>query len=178
MDILDRLLAHDSSTTRQLLLLCQPLTDDQLDREFAIGLGTLHRTFDHIIWNIEAWTDLMRVRPVRAHPTGTSIANLIARLDAASADLSALARDIQSMGRLDDLFPDTVDPPPPVWRTFGGGIVHVITHSMHHRAQILNMMRHLGMTDLPEGDALTWEASTRPTGWPRQPTKPAGDAGV
>jgi uncharacterized damage-inducible protein DinB len=28
---------------------------------------------------------------------------------------------------------------------------------MHHRAQVLNMMRQLGMKDLMEGDALRWE---------------------
>jgi uncharacterized damage-inducible protein DinB len=116
----------------------------------------------------------MRARPARKHPgpSGTTIPRLIDRLDAAAADLAAMARQIQNTHRLDDLFPDTVDPPPPVWRTFGGGIVHVITHSMHHRAQILNMMRHTGMTDLPEGDALSWEAAHRPGGWPRQEQKP------
>ena len=178
MDILDRLLGHDSFTTRQLLLRCQGLTDDQLDREFPIGPGTLRKTFDHLIWNMEAWTDLMRLRPVRPHPAGKSIEQFIARLDAVAIDLSELARSAQQQNRLDDLFPDTVDPPPPVWRTFGGGIVHVITHSMHHRAQILNMMRHLGMTDLLEGDALSWEASTRPAGWPRHdaPSSPATSA--
>jgi uncharacterized damage-inducible protein DinB len=140
----------------------------------------LRKTFDHLIWNMEAWTDLMCERPVRPHPTraDATIPRLIERLDAAALDLANMTRRIQSTGRLDDLFPDTVDPPPPVWRTFGGGIVHVITHSMHHRAQILNMMRHLGLTDLPEGDALSWEASRRPTGWARQPTKPTEDAGV
>ena len=42
-------------------------------------------------------------------------------------------------------------------KPFGAAIAHVITHSMHHRAQVLNMMRHLGMKDLPEGDVFSWE---------------------
>ena len=36
MDLLDRLLGHDTWTTRQLLLCCWSLTDEQLDREFDI----------------------------------------------------------------------------------------------------------------------------------------------
>jgi uncharacterized damage-inducible protein DinB len=174
MDILDRLLGHDAYTTHQLLLRCAPLNDEQLDRQFAIGHGSLRETFDHLIWNMEIWTDLMRERTPRRHPgpAGATIAQFLSRLDAISSDFAAMARDAQRANRLDALFPDSIDPPPPTWRTLGGGIVHVITHSMHHRAQILNMMRHLGLRDLPEGDVLSWEASTRPGGWPRQESRP------
>jgi uncharacterized damage-inducible protein DinB len=28
---------------------------------------------------------------------------------------------------------------------------------MHHRAQVLYMLRQLGLTELPEGDVLSWE---------------------
>jgi uncharacterized damage-inducible protein DinB len=34
---------------------------------------------------------------------------------------------------------------------------HVLTHSMHHRAQVLYVLRQLGPTGLPEGDGLSWE---------------------
>ena len=36
-------------------------------------------------------------------------------------------------------------------------IVHVITHSMHHRAKVLYVLEPLGLSHLPEGDALDWE---------------------
>ncbi len=51
MDLLDRLLGHDSWTTRQLLDLAGTLSDNQLDQEFDIGHRTVRRTFAHIIWN-------------------------------------------------------------------------------------------------------------------------------
>ena len=60
MDLLDRLLAHDAWTTRQLLLRSRDLTDAQLDRPFDIGHETLRRTFVHIIGNMEVWTDLLQ----------------------------------------------------------------------------------------------------------------------
>ena len=45
---------------------------------------------------------------------------------------------------------------------YGGGIAHVITHSMHHRAQPLYMLRRLGIEGLPEGDVLSWEQPAGP----------------
>lgn len=65
MDILDRLLAHDTWTTRQLLVACQSLPDQLLDREFEIDHKSLRETFIHMIDNLEVWTDLLYERPVR-----------------------------------------------------------------------------------------------------------------
>ncbi len=53
MDLLDRLLGHDAWTTRQLLLRCRNLTDEQLDREFDIGHRTVRATLLHVIRNVE-----------------------------------------------------------------------------------------------------------------------------
>ena len=172
MDILDRLLGHDAWTTRQLLIRSQGLSDEQLDRRFPIGHGCLRDTFVHVIRNMEVWTDLIAERPVRAGPgpEGATVPRLIERLDAVAAEFGAAARRLRDEGRLDDLFADVDGPgdPDPVMKTFGGAIAHLITHSMHHRAQALNIMRHLGMTDLIEGDLLGWEGAHRPGGWKRR----------
>ncbi len=93
------------------------------------------------------------------------------RLDAVAPEFAAAARRrLWDERRLDDLFADADGPDDtdPVMKTFGGAIAHLITHSMHHRAQVLNIMRHLGMTDLIEGDLLGWEAAHRPGGWKRR----------
>jgi uncharacterized damage-inducible protein DinB len=37
-----------------------------------------------------------------------------------------------------------------------GVLVHVTTHGMHHRAQCLNMLRHLGVTPLPPSSVAEW----------------------
>jgi uncharacterized damage-inducible protein DinB len=155
MDLLDRLLGHDAWTTRELLRRAAPLTDEQLDREFDIGRRTLRATLDHIIRNMEIWTDLMADRPARP-AGGTSIPELRDRLDRAAPDLAAVAHSVADRGAWDERWLDTLDDPP-TEKTYGGAIAHVITHSMHHRAQVLNMLRRLGARDLPEGDALSWE---------------------
>jgi uncharacterized damage-inducible protein DinB len=161
VDLLDRLLAHDSWTTRQLLLACQPLPDEALDKEFDIDQRSLRRTFMHIIENMEVWTDLLCERPVQ-NRTGDTIPELLARLSDVSRDLAHVARQVARENRYDDCFLDALDNPPRL-KTFGGAIGHVITHSMHHRAQVMFLMEKVGLPDHVEGDLLTWESNT--FGW-------------
>jgi uncharacterized damage-inducible protein DinB len=160
MDLLDRLLGHDAWTTHQLLICCDGLTDDQLDRDFDIGHRSVRATLLHVIRNVEVWSDLMSARPVRANggtqPEGRSISGMVARLDRAAVDFGTLARSVAARGGWDEQWVDHLDDPPQE-KTFGGSIAHIITHSMHHRAQLLYMLRRLGVADLPEGDVLSWE---------------------
>jgi len=166
MDLLDRLLGHDAWTTRKLLLRCRELSEEQMDRPFDIGHRTVRGTFLHVIRNVEIWSDLMSGVPVRPDqgqdPEERSIPGLIARLDQASTDLAALARRVAADGRWDERWLDHLDDPPRE-KTYGGAIAHVVTHGMHHRAQLLYILRRLGLEDLPEGDVLTWESQARPS---------------
>ena len=164
MDILDRLLGHDAWTTRQVLLLCQGLSDEQLDRDFDIGHRTLRATWVHLIGNIQVWTALMAERPVARTGKGSSWATspttLLAAWEEAMADFTQLARRLAAEGRLDDCYTDTLDNPPRR-KTFGGTIAHLLTHDMHHRGEILHILQRLGVPNLPEGDVLGWEATVR-----------------
>jgi uncharacterized damage-inducible protein DinB len=161
MDILDRLLGHDAWTTRQLLLRCRELSDTQLDRQFDIAHRSVRATLLHMIRNMEVWTDLIAGQPIRKNeneaPTDRSVNGLLQRLDTVAADLATISTRIVREHRLDECFVDHLDNPPQK-KPYGGAIVHVITHSMHHRAQLLYMLRLLGVQNLIEGDALSWES--------------------
>lgn len=159
MDLLDRLLGHDAWTTGLLLARCEELTDEQLDRDIDIGHRTVRRTLDHLIWNMQAWGNEMAGRPV-GERGGSSLQELRARLDAGAAVLAEVSRGVAARGAWDEVWVPAEDGPR-VERTYGGTIAHVLTHSMHHRAQVLYMLRVLGLKDLPEGDVLTWEAQVR-----------------
>ncbi|MCX6048213.1 MAG: DinB family protein [Chloroflexi bacterium] len=161
MDLLDRLLAHDTWTTRQLLIACQSLPDERLDQDFDIDQRTLRKTFIHMIRNMEVWTDLLCERPVQERQ-GETVVELIDRLSLVSRDFALLARKIAREQRYDDCFIDTLDNPPKP-KTFGGTIGHLITHSMHHRAQVMFMMEKVGIQEHVEGDLLSWEAHS--FGW-------------
>ena len=76
-------------------------------------------------------------------------------------EFAAFALHIEREGRLDDLWTDVLDVPP-AQKSYGGAIGHVITHDMHHRAEILHIMKRLGMENLPEGDLMGWDQRRRP----------------
>ncbi len=159
MDLLDRLLGHDASTTRQFLEIAAGLSPEQLDQEFDCGHRTVRATLEHMVWNVECWLDLMQERPVRKRPVSPeSIEGLTSRYGEASRELCAFARHIFDAGLIDAVYLDTLDRPPRA-KSFGGTILHLATHGMHHRAQLLLMFRLLGLKDLPEGDVLSWEQS-------------------
>ncbi|HYE17472.1 MAG TPA: DinB family protein [Tepidisphaeraceae bacterium] len=162
MTMTERLCRHDAWTTRALLVLAQDLPDESLDRAFDVGHRTLRRTFAHVVANMECWHDLMAGRPQRAWDASRgrpdSIANLIIRLDTVAADLLRLATEFDTIGDAD--FTDYLDRPPRR-KPLGAGLLHVATHGMHHRAQCLYLMRMLGVPNLIEGDALSFEAAHR-----------------
>jgi uncharacterized damage-inducible protein DinB len=161
MDLLDRMLGHDVWTTNQLLMQAHSLSDQQLDTEFDVDNRSLRQCFEHVIENMEIWTDLMIGRPVE-NRTGTSIDDLRNRLHKAGRELAELARKVARESRWDDVFVDVLDQPPQK-KTYGGGIGHLLTHSMHHRAQIMYMLESLGKREHIEGDLLSWESQA--FGW-------------
>ena len=155
MDLLNRLLGHDAGTTQALLDRCRELSDEQLDREFDIGPRTVRATLVHIVRNVELWTDLIAEQPIR-QGGDDALDELPGRLERAATDLAVVARDDADRDAWDELWTDLLDDPP-TKKTYGGAIAHVVTHGMHHRAQLLYMLRRLGLERLPEGDALGWE---------------------
>ena len=158
-DLLDRLLEHDSWTTQRVLEFAQTLTDEQLDQDVDIGHRTVRETAQHIIGNIEVWADLMAARPVRRTPTARlSIFELRRRFDAAHSEFAQVSREVRDAQRLNDMYLDVLDGPPQQ-KSYGGTILHVITHDHMHRAEMLHMLQRLRIQGLIEGDVLSWEAT-------------------
>lgn len=162
MTLLERLLAHDAWTTRALLDCCDRVGDAELDREFSLGPGTIRRTFAHIVRNMEVWTDLMRGDEPRLPPmeSSPSVGSLKHRLDEIAPLFAETARDVEHRKAWEETWLDTVAEPHRV-RSLGGTIGHLITHSMHHRAQLIWMLKQVGVADVPEGDLLSWERQAR-----------------
>lgn len=161
MDILERLLGHDVWTTQNLLERCRELTAAQLNQTFDIGHHTLLETWEHLIGNIEVWTDLMSKEPISKQSTQPiTLAGLTTQYQVAATRFGKLARRLAAENRLDDLWIDVLDNPP-TQKTYGGAIAHVLTHNHAHRTEILHILERLGLTDLIEGDVLGWEQRAR-----------------
>ena len=167
-DPLDILLRHDAWATREVLRACAGLTDEQWRRRFEIGLGSLHDTLTHVVGAMRRWADRIDGPPTELRPSieGDSRRTppeLLALLDASAAELAASAERARARG-LGTEFDVTLAGRTHRF-TLGAALVHVTTHGMHHRAQCLNMLRHLGVPGvsdrLPEIDPLDWQVQTQ-----------------
>lgn len=162
MNIAGRLLQHNAWATRVLLERCRSLTPQQFQQGFDIGPGSLHDTLRHIIGAMLRWSDRMADRPVRAsiekNPKPQTPDELLVLLDRAGRELEEVASRVDRESRHDEMMQAEFLPER---FTRGTAMVHVLTHGMHHRAQALNMLRHLGATDLPDLDAIEWEFRTK-----------------
>jgi uncharacterized damage-inducible protein DinB len=140
---------------------CRDITPEQMHQTFDIGYGSAYVTIGHIVRNLEAWTDLMRGKPRRKLPQfPEDIDACLERYDAAMADFADCARSVAAENRLDDTYLDTIAEPP-LRKSLGGTILHVLTHTTGHRWELQHILQRLGLTDLIEGDVQEWEFRTQ-----------------
>ncbi len=158
MDLLDRLLGHDAWTTQQLLEHAADIPPDAWRRTFEMGPGSLQETFVHTIGATHRWADRIadRIPGEVSIVDDPSAEDLLHPAKHAAELLAEASRLIQDEGRLDEMM--SVVANEKRWHfSRGSAIVHVVTHAMHHRAQIFNMMRHVGAAPSIDGDTLEWE---------------------
>lgn len=181
-DPLDILIASDQWATGTLLRACRPLTREQFHRRLEIGLGSLHDNLTHIVGVVRRWTDRIDGRALRPalspipgrpdipHEGGERTPDdLLAMMTDAGTDLRAV---VARWRAAPDGLATTVQLE---WPRDGGGmnrytftrgccLTHLCNHGTWHRAQCVNMLRHLnvpGLSDnLPELDIVDWQAQT------------------
>lgn len=152
---LDILLEHDQWATHQILLACEKLSPEQFAHKFDIGPGSLQATITHMLSAINAWTDTLAQQPQRARLDQSGVkyspAELIRLLDETEREFMTIAR----AHPLDQIVKRTREGKEYAF-TRAVVITHVTTHGMHHRAQCLNMLKHLGVTPLPPSSVTEW----------------------
>jgi uncharacterized damage-inducible protein DinB len=129
-----------------LLVLAASLSDRQLDQPFAMGAGSLRATLQHHYGAERAW----------AQRTGTPGAATLPRADTLTA-VADLMRAAQSLAgarcawlatlsdgdlRRDVAYADRDGKTQT--NALGDILLHVCNHGVHHRAQAVNMLRHIG----------------------------------
>ena len=172
---LEILLATNRWATHNLIEACRHLPVEKFHQEFPLGPGSLHHTLLHILESMQHWTDVLAGREIRfeddpgqPHPRMVGSFGIV-YFGSALPDqqrtpqqllelLSRIADDLESLARSRPV-DETV-----TWKTFeqsftftrGGVLTHVTTHGMHHRAQCLNMLRHVGVDPLPSSSVHDW----------------------
>lgn len=148
---------YNDWANEQLLLVAGQVSDGRLDQPFDMGLGSLRATLMHII--IAEDTFLRRSQgEVEAKWGDESERAIVAQMNERLAD---------TRRRREAFFATLKDselPSKRVYRdsfgslyatTLGDLIVQVCMHSMHHRAQVVNMLRRVGGR-APELDYIYW----------------------
>ncbi|MFZ4575743.1 MAG: DinB family protein [Phycisphaerales bacterium] len=154
------LLAHDRWATLNVLDACAALSDEQLQRRFEIGCGSLHDNVVHMIGAMRVWADVLGRRAPRPwidEAPRRSVAELISMVKEAADDLAACAR----MGPMDEVLKRERQGVVHEY-TRATVVTHVTTHGMHHRAQCINMLRHLGVKQLPQSSVVEWSRAGCP----------------
>lgn len=148
------LLAHNHWATRNILDACAKLSDQQLDRPFEMGLGSLRATLTHVLSAMRGWGDLLAQRPQRDRLEAQGPMTPVQMLET----LDELGADILASTENKPLDEELSGERGGKTYTFTRGAVltHLTTHAMHHRAQALNMLRHLGVDPLPPSSVLEW----------------------
>ncbi len=145
--------------TRNILQACEKLTDEQFHHEFEMGPGSLHDTVTHILGAMRGWADMLAGREprIRLEEGRRSATELLGMLD-------GIAQEFQAEIDAHDL--DDVASSERGGRTYaftrGGVLTHVTTHGMHHSTQCLNMLRQLGVDELPMNSVLEWMLTVDP----------------
>ncbi len=151
IQILRRLHQYRAWSNRQLLHACRPLSREQLDAPFEIGQGSVWKSLVHLLAADSLWLDAFEGRPDSPVPCEADFKDLeelanrwadvdrrwldaLARLDGSDLERPVLRADLQN-------------------RSFSlGGVdahLQVCTHAAYTAAQVVNMLRRMGVTPLP-----------------------------
>jgi len=133
--------------------LVRELSDEQLDRAFEMGLGSIRNTLHHI-WAAERiWLDRWTVggQPKFVQPeAGLPLAELHERARATAAERDGLLAkkteaELGAKLTFTNIKGETYSLP------LGGQMLHVCNHGIYHRAQFMNMFRRVGGAVPPRG---------------------------
>lgn len=164
-DPLAALLAHNAWANRRLLSHCEGLGEDELHQRFDIGPGSVHDTIAHVIGAMYRWVQRIRGERLPSPrfegatdaPRRFTLDELKDHHELAHDQIVCLHHALRDDGALTRVFhpTDASD----VELTTMAALIHVATHGVHHRAQCLNMLRHLGAPG-PDLDTAEWAELT------------------
>jgi uncharacterized damage-inducible protein DinB len=151
IQILHRLHQYRAWCNRQLLHSCRPLSAEQLHAPFEIGQGSVWRSLVHLLAADSLWLDAFEGRPDSPVPCEADFKDLqeladrwadldrrwldaLARLDGSDLERPVLRADLRNQR----FTLDRVD-----------AHLQVCTHAAYTAAQLVNMLRRLGVAPLP-----------------------------
>lgn len=173
LDTLQESFRHNDWGREKLLTLSAGLSDEQLDRPFELGPGSLRAALRHLYGAERIWFERWQGRELSGFPHARGLVRLD---DLRTAWRSlAVARNEYLDARADTTLQERITYTTAAGQTYcqplGELALHVCNHGIHHRAQALNMLRHLDVQPVmldylayrAEQPTVEWDAATRAT---------------
>ncbi len=157
MNTLRTLMRYSDWANRQITTAADGLSHEQLDRPFDMGRGSLRKTLLHILNGETVWLRRWQGQTETPWPSeseSTAVAAIANRFTANAAERDAWLANIKPADVQQQI----------VYRdskgslftaSLGDMMIQMFTHSLHHRAQAINMLRRLGAAP-PELDYMMW----------------------
>lgn len=140
-----RILEYSDWSNEQVLTAAARLGDAQLDQAFDMGPGSLRKTLIHIYNGEAVWLERWKQREPRwpSESEPTSVSSLADQFAALYRDRDAFLGTLPS-GQLarEQVYRDSKGSR--FAATLGDMLMQGCNHSIHHRAQAVNMIRRLG----------------------------------
>lgn len=158
-NLVRRYTSYNDWAMQRVLGLAKTLAPADLDREFAMGIGSVRKNLLHLVdvenWWRGNWAGVKK--PFAKLPVETSIEQIENDWNSVSRDRNAFLAnaDESTMSRV-------------VEADFGAGAmncrigesaVQLCVHGTHHRAQAINMLRRIGL-NVPGFDLVIWLRET------------------
>ncbi len=152
------LLRYNDWANTELLRTAASLSDAALDRTFEMGVGSLRRTLIHVYNGEHVWLNRWQGRAETPWPGESEPIGVAALRDRFAAHVSARDAYLTTL-RDSDLHTIVAyrDSRGSRFRAARGDMLfQAINHSIHHRAQAVNMVRNVG-GGLVELDYMMWK---------------------
>ena len=141
--IATRLFAYHDWAVEKVLQFVSQISDESLDQEFNIGPGSLRKTLLHLFdaetWWIHNWTVGPSTFPIS--PANTPISQLYDEWKSLAGKRNEFIKTVDQAES--QRVVEVLAGGPPTRFRVGESIVHLAIHGTHHRAQIINMCRHV-----------------------------------
>lgn len=144
---LRELFVHYDWARDKLMTLASELSDEQLDRRFEMGPGSLRDTLRHLYGAERIWYERWQGAQQPQFPRARTI-SAMSDLWQAFRDLATTRNAyLDTLGEADLQRLVTYTNPEGETHAFplDDLMLHVCNHGFHHRAQALNMLRHVGV---------------------------------
>lgn len=160
MNVLDSLrlqLQYSDEMNRRIMTASNTIDSDKLDDGFDMGLGTLRKTLLHIYVAEKIWLERWKANgevPWPPYETSQTPAEILAECETVWASRDRFLETVDDVKLFaEQMYRDSKGSR--FQATLHEMILQGINHSVHHRAQAVNMIRRLGGPGI-EVDFMYW----------------------